>query len=351
MQQPVTKHFSASKAPPPRGRLLKCLGTRASLRMLTSCFLVLSLLSGFSIDAQASEITVHAPEEALELGEPFVLSYTMELEPGTTISHTKLDRIHFGAIELLEDRETQEEIDGRLHYRLELSAVIYRVGVFYFPPIEFELAHPEGVEKLSAPQLGVEVRGAIFTGEEAAELWDEMEYSSLFVTDWRLLWGTLLLLALAGLGYLSWRWRRARARARSQEEQAPPLAPWEIALNELGTLDFAALSAAEQRQMVFKLSEVLRAYLGARYRFDALELTLSELKNALSCLRLPPGFEAQVLSQLFEDWDQVKFAKQQYPAAHLQSQLELGRAFVTATTPSPKESAAADPAHVEVAHG
>jgi hypothetical protein len=63
------------------------------------------------------------------------------------------------------------------------------------------------------------------------------------------------------------------------------------------------------RPFYFEVAEVVRAYLGARYRFDSLELTTTELTEQLQ-LRAPhlcePGSE---VLQFLGETDLVKFAK------------------------------------------
>ena len=80
--------------------------------------------------------------------------------------------------------------------------------------------------------------------------------------------------------------RRPGAKARSGKT-TPPLPPDEAALARLRALAASGkLDADDRRPVYFELSEIMKEYLGARYVFDALELTSEELLAALA-LRAP----------------------------------------------------------------
>jgi hypothetical protein len=113
----------------------------------------------------------------------------------------------------------------------------------------------------------------------------------------------LVLLALVA----AW-WRRRRARAAA----APPAPPRPADAEALDAL--RALAERSPREAgginpyFTELSRIFRRYLGRQFRFDASELTLDELDDALVRLRLPES-DRQAIRELLEQADYAKFAR------------------------------------------
>src|SRR5260370_18880350 len=84
----------------------------------------------------------------------------------------------------------------------------------------------------------------------------------------------------------------------------------EVALEKLRALAAGGNYTADGfRPFYFALSEIVREYLGARYGFDSLELTTTELLEALERHAPRKAAPLRDIEQLFGAWDLVKFAK------------------------------------------
>ncbi|MDF1564708.1 MAG: hypothetical protein P1V51_16830 [Deltaproteobacteria bacterium] len=200
---------------------------------------------------------------------------------------------------------------GLVVERFELDLGIYTLESGPIPPISLQVETAEGPAELAVAGPKLTVKTA--TAEEGAEAKALAPPVAVWMADHTLLWvggvalGTVLLaLVLWRLvaGYL------ARRRARPAPV-APPLPLDQRALAALEALQQEGLVAAgKQRLYFFALSEILRAYLGERFGFDALECTTEELRAALRD-RPTPGLK----SAEFEEWlalaDMAKFAR--YP--------------------------------------
>ncbi len=132
-----------------------------------------------------------------------------------------------------------------------------------------------------------------------------------------------------------------RLKNRKRETPAPPPVPaHEIALSSLDTLAAEKLAEDGQfKEFCLRISEIIREYLGARYGFDSLELTSTELLTALkTCTRrmktqgdrLPDHASVQ---QFLEDTDMVKFAQYIPTMTEMDHFWRAARTIVTSTVP------------------
>ena len=151
---------------------------------------------------------------------------------------------------------------------------------------------------------------------------------------YRLLWIIAGALGALALGYLGYRWLK-RPRAL-KEIASKALAP--VDKRALAALDALRLEdlpgKGRAREFYFRLSEILRGYLGERYGFEALECTGSELLAALRKLHTP-GLPHEELTEFVQESELVKFAKAEASPDGCKLALELGYRLVKQTAPPP----------------
>jgi hypothetical protein len=114
---------------------------------------------------------------------------------------------------------------------------------------------------------------------------------------------------LAGglLGFLIYRW--IKKRKRKALPPAPPRPAHEIAIRKLLELKNSdLLQRGEFTEFYFGVSEAIREYFGNRYNFDSLEMTSTELMDALNVIS-PRGLDRNRVIVFLTDSDLVKFAK------------------------------------------
>jgi len=156
--------------------------------------------------------------------------------------------------------------------------------------------------------------------------------------DWRpLIIAATVAALVAALGF--WLLRRLRRRRPGEAPPPPakrvPLRPaWETALEELDRIAGAdhVGHGAVARQYV-EVTGCLRRYLEERYGVPALELTTTELNEALRRTPLRPELAARALA-LLREADLVKFAKAEPAPADARSTEPRAREIVTATVPA-----------------
>jgi hypothetical protein len=140
-------------------------------------------------------------------------------------------------------------------------------------------------------------------------------------------WGLNIIL-LTIILYLLWKYRKKNHPNHIKDEIV--LSAHEIALRELDKLkNKGLLQSGDAREHFFKLSEILRRYLGKRYLFPALDWTTEEItayfKNQEK-IELPTQTEA---NRILKKSDLIKFAKAK--ALPETDEIESVRTFIKST--------------------
>jgi hypothetical protein len=150
------------------------------------------------------------------------------------------------------------------------------------------------------------------------------------VRSYRLLW---LVLGLAGVAAFVLWLRRYLSRRRALLPPPPPRPLPERTREALEALRAEGLLAKGLvREYHFRLSEIVRGYLGERFGFEALECTSGELLGQVERLD-PPGVEAPSLHRFVDQCDVAKFARAEIPFAACDWALGYAFALVDATPP------------------
>ncbi len=264
------------------------------------------------------------------LGEPFTLTVTFRHERD---ERYELSRPHeLGAFDLVDDqRQRSDGPDGSTTtFLIELSA--FELGSLTLPKFEFQVDKGEARGVFSPDPLTIDVKGTLppDADEKGAGLYDIKPPMDVPVSTYRLLYALLAALAAFALVYFGYRYLQ---RPRPVEPLvAPPVAALHVrtfaALDELRQQDLPAQGRV--REFYFRLSEILRGYLAARFGMDALECTSSELVDKVRALRsrLLPFDD---FYRFVEDSDLAKFAKAPIDAGTCQRSLEFGYRLVEVT--------------------
>ncbi len=150
----------------------------------------------------------------------------------------------------------------------------------------------------------------------------------------------LLVLAGAGIGYGFYRRQQAKKRALRKKPARRVLPEDEHALEELKKIEIAGyLKKNLPKKHFFGVSEELKRYLGARFGFDALEKTTSELLRELETRQaMGPDLRRQ-LQEVFEKLDLFKFTDQVPTESDAQNVLATARQLISVTKrPAPARS-------------
>lgn len=262
--------------------------------------------SGPAPDAQI-ELTLSGPTTSVRVGEPFPLVGTLTAAPGASVVSLDIQDGAWGRV-----LELTTSVGGRPEeLRLQATAVIFRPGRFVLTDATATVLLPDGSQaSAQADALMVEV-ASVIANESAPEPAGSAPPFPVMTRDLRpVIAGSVLLTLLLGLA-LGALIRRLRPAPPEETPAGPPPVPaWELALQALDRLEQDAL-LDEGRPLEFhmRLSEVLRAYLGARFAFHALEATTSEIALALAARPDEVGAWRQEILRVLRDMDLVKFAR------------------------------------------
>jgi hypothetical protein len=296
-------------------------------------------------EARPSGFQARVLPERVLLGEPF----TYEL----VITHPANQRYELdlppdlGDFELLSQaREPPKAgMDPAVTtFRLKLSA--FNLGMMTLPAVPFIVSTEEGPQRFVAEPRTIEVGSTLppDAESEGADLKDIQPPTEVAIRSWMLLWVLAGVLAVVALGFVAWRLFQ-KYRDRSREVVAPP-APLDIRIrNALSALEAENLpTQGKVKDFYFRLSEIVRGYLGERYGFDALECTSSELMAKLR--RMPtPGLPEDGLLRFVSESDMVKYARAESSPDSCREALAFGYELLAKTWPPPPPPQATPVSH------
>lgn len=275
----------------------------------------------------------------LTVGEPFAIEVVARHAPGGVALLPEALELPAALGERSRARRHARRLEGEVEldvYTLELLP--FEAGLIEIPPLELAL----GATVAATDSFLVEVRSTLSAEElesvsstrpetlgtlEAMAAGDPPP--AVFLVP-----NNLLLLAGAGLVGLILVVVAARAllRSRAQKPQVVPMPPprpaHEVVLERLQALERADYVSKGAFNLFYtELSFALRAYLGSRYGFDALERTVDELLEHVQTLSTP-GLDRSALQGLLFEAEQIKFAKYRPRAEAATEALRTARTLV-----------------------
>jgi hypothetical protein len=291
-------------------------------------------------DADAPTVGASLDKSEAHVGDRLGLTVSAVAKAGIAVTLGQ----KLGKLELLDrndgDRNGRDLGDGRRAHRFVLGVAAYETGEIEVPPLEVTYITPKGEARtVRTEPLTLTIR-PLLSGEEAnPEAQPERPARSAWVEDRRVVrvlkWGgiglgSLLVLAIAAL--LLRRALKRRAPAPVVAAAVPSRPADAVAMEKL-----AALRARGQfevdgyRPFYFALTEIVREYLGARYRFDALDMTTTELLDELGRRAAHLTSDGAEVPRFFAACDLVKFAKAGSTHAAALTALDAAQAIVLST--------------------
>lgn len=268
--------------------------------------------------------------EKVRLGEPFTYTVTVEHSPDERWElRPPVDLGAFGVRSSARQR-TDKADQSTTTFRLEMA--LFELGEHRLPTLVFDVVG--GGTARTASVSGALVEGLSSLPPDAAaqgaSLMDIKPNADVPVRSYRLLW--LVLGLAAALAFVLWL-RRYLSRRRAQLPPPPPRPLPERTREALDALRAEGLLAKGLvREYHFRLSEIVRGYLGERFGFEALECTSGELLGQVERLD-PPGVEAPSLQRFVDQCDVAKFARAEIPLAACDWALGYAFSLVDATAP------------------
>ena len=200
--------------------------------------------------------------------------------------------------------------NNRLQIKQEVLVTSFDSGLYYIPPFKYVFGEDTiATESLSLKIVPVDVPEEATAADvkdikEVVEppfvLWD-------FVPVW-LLWLLLVLVLLAVAAYFVVK----HFKNRAVEEVLPPakrIPPYQLAMQELQALRESKLwQQGQEKQYYTRLVDILREYIDSRFAINAMEMTSSQILEALRRNKEAKEMN-KYLNEILSMADFVKFAK------------------------------------------
>lgn len=220
--------------------------------------------------------------------------------------------VSLGAFEIRDYVDPKDQkIDGQIIQKREYSISTYDIGEYEIPPVKaFYLVGPDStLHELSTEKIKITVESV--KPSEAGDI-REIKNPLEILRDWwqiiRLALAGLVILLILILVCIYYR-RRKEGKSLIPRREKPKRPPHEIALEELNKLIAQNLiEQGEVKTFYILISEIIRRYIGERYYIIAIEMTTSQLLDAMK----DADIEQETIGSV-EDFlvrcDMVKFAK------------------------------------------
>lgn len=282
------------------------------------------------------KLVVEAAPATLLLGDPLRVTLELTLPESYVAQLPSVEA--FGELAAVEsDRTEAHPIGGGLRqWRQSFVVQTYTSGTLELPPlvVKYAAAPEDGSPlvfdaELASNVLKVEVRSALTTQDSVAA---PRDITGTLLPKWRptprqlALW-TAGAIAVAMVIVLLARYIRRRVL-----QPAPPEMPEVWALRMLRALSGTEWTQPDRaREVCYRLSEVVRAYIERKFGLAAPERTTDEFLALLTRDHAALPYDPRRLQRFLEACDSVKYAAQPLDRESGEDLLETARAFVSAT--------------------
>jgi hypothetical protein len=302
-------------------------------------------------DPDAPTVGVSIDKTEAHVGDRLTLTISAVAKSGVAVMLPA--KVDTGKLEILDrndsDKAGRDLGDGRRSHRFVLGVAAYETGELEVPALEVTYLLPSGqVRSVETEPLTINVRPLLAADEQHPDVQPERPPRSAWVEDQRVvralkwggigLGGAIVLLTAALL--IRRAWRRRTPAAVIAAANVPRRAPDAVAIEKLTALREKGQFAVDgYRPFYFALTEIVREYLGARYGFDALEMTTTEVLDELQKRAEHLVQQGGEVPRFFSSCDLVKFAKAGSTDAAALQALDAAQAIVLSTA-APLEQAA-----------
>lgn len=283
-------------------------------------FLVVSIPTGSrGANPGEAELSASFDVDTAKVGDTVILTLTYTLPKGARLP----EDIAIRGFEGLTVVGTEED-PGQIRVKL----VVDRLETLATGPLQIAYKKPDGETAfLTADPASLEVASILGETPGTAELKpirDIVSTRSLWLRflPWGI--GLLVLAGIVGWVFL-WRRRRRSIRRMNADLLDPPHIQAKKALDRLESVGI--FERGEVKAYYFRISELLRDYMGAIRPFPAAEMTTEEIAHRID---LP---EDRELLRLLRQADMVKFADDVPTLEKKTEHVRAAHAYIDATTP------------------
>lgn len=264
------------------------------------------------IHAQEEQILIESSVDRsiITVGDPITYTLTITRAESVKVDPPEMG-VNLGQFEIrdYEVFEPQKTEAGTITESYSYVISIYDTGEFEIPPVTITYTDVKGQERqINSQAITITVNSV--KPSEAEDIKGIKPPVEIVGRSTIYLWGAGALLFITCALVFFYLWKRKRARGEIEEEELEPLRPaHEIAYEELERIESLDLIAKGLIKRYYtEASEVIRRYVGHRYRIITMELTTAELVDSMIEEEIEKEHITAIQSFL-EESDLVKFAK------------------------------------------
>ena len=286
------------------------------------------LLCAACLHARAASVhtSVNLPD-SLTVGDQFHLNVSVLAPHGADIIQPETDT-GFGNVAVLgstADRDSLGESDS-VHFSYLLATYVPEPCTI--PSLSFAIVHDGSTDTVRTEPIPLPLISVL-----TSDTVDIKDLKPQHRAGEPSLWWLWSLLALAGVALVGYAAYRVFQQYRKPKAEPPPPPPYDEAMEAFRLLEMENLiRQGLVREYVFRLSEILKRYIGRRFDVHAQEFTTEEV---MEWVRQAPIEDAQRgrVEWFFATSDPVKFARFLPDDATLKRMGEEAKRFVHETRP------------------
>jgi hypothetical protein len=268
--------------------------------------------------------------EQVKLGEPVTVEFTITHSPDQRYElKTPGDLGDFDYL-----GQERKRVDGPVTSTTTILVKLaaFQLGAQDTPKLQLEVSAPQGTMLIDAPTAKVNVVSTLPPDAQSKgeDLYDTKPPKELPIRSWRVLYALAAILGAALLAYGIYRFLNRPKKVEAAQEK--PKDPLHVrAVSALDALAKENLPGrGEFKLYYFRLSEIVRGYLGELYKIEALESTTPELLAALRS-RITPGLPVKEFTEFAEGSDFIRYAKLEPTPDECKLHLELAYRIIHST--------------------
>jgi BatD DUF11 like domain len=300
--------------------------------MRAASMLIGALLAAALPVAAQSSISAQLDTTTATVGDQITMTVTVDHPADARVVWP--DSLDLAPFEVLAKRTLPDQARGaETRSSAELTLAAFELGDLQLPSFDVSVIGADSTqEELHTDPFGVHVESV--GKDDSGDIRDIRGPLGMPMSTLRMLmWLALPLLAAVLLYAVARRLRPRRHRGDPPALGALPRPAHEIALDALAALEASGkLERGQVKEYHIDVSDILRTYVEARFRVDALEMTTIEVLDGLRRAGAPERF-SDGLRAFLEQCDLVKFAKVRPAPEQCRQVLELGRRLVLDSRP------------------
>ena len=291
---------------------------------------------GATVHAQKATISVSIDSAAILIGEQTVLHLAITADPGQAVRLLIPSETIMPGVEVLNVSPADSTIiDDRLNLKHDILITSFDSSLYLLPPIKAVINEDDTIYSNQVALKVSTIPVNIDKPDEFFDIKDVWKPPFVLADYYGIIYGILLgVFAICVIGYVIQRMRNRKNISEEIISSEPLLPPFEQAIHDLDNIKVQKLwQQGLNKQYYSILTEVLRRYIMRRFDVNAMEMTSTEILDALRRKDLSSTYDN--LKQILVLSDFVKFAKV-HPLPD-ENELSMTNAYIFVNGTKPEE--------------